>query len=307
MQYELAEGKLIFLGRQQFENEYLSTSISGMVEIRTFLLEKQEYFRLEVVKNGIVGKIICVEQDILKQPKQSVAFFLNGEELFLVNMGKENHVLQQVIEVILQDGQATKPIHVLLQLLAHYICCDVEYLQNMEAQCYQIEEALIEKEKQMDPSKRVMIFRKELLFKSFRYRQLADFLDTLCEDTTGLLGTEEENILRAYVRKVERMREQELLLRDYLMQLRDIYQQKLEERQNRTMQLLTVVTTFFFPLTLVTGWYGMNFQSMPEVHSPYGYFGVIVGCALLAIGEAVFFRKKVFPKTKSDSKNGSKI
>ena len=35
--------------------------------------------------------------------------------------------------------------------------------------------------------------------------------------------------------------------------------------KNRIMQILTIVTTIFLPLTLLVGWYGMNFAGMPEL------------------------------------------
>ncbi|GHU38115.1 cation transporter [Clostridia bacterium] len=49
------------------------------------------------------------------------------------------------------------------------------------------------------------------------------------------------------------------------------YDSKLAARTNDTVNKLTAVTLFFGPLTVVTGIYGMNFQFMPELLSPYGY------------------------------------
>ena len=45
---------------------------------------------------------------------------------------------------------------------------------------------------------------------------------------------------------------------------------------NQTMKLFTVITSIFFPLTIIVGWYGMNFQSMPEFAWKYGYLYVIL-------------------------------
>ena len=47
-------------------------------------------------------------------------------------------------------------------------------------------------------------------------------------------------------------------------------------KMNQTMKHLTVLTTIFFPLTIIVGWYGMNFQSMPEFLWKYGYLYVIL-------------------------------
>ena len=49
------------------------------------------------------------------------------------------------------------------------------------------------------------------------------------------------------------------------MQLREMHQTQVDIRQNEIMKFLTIVTTIFMPLTLIAGWYGMNFTYMPEI------------------------------------------
>ena len=53
-----------------------------------------------------------------------------------------------------------------------------------------------------------------------------------------------------------------------------------------------MVTTIFMPLTLIVGWYGMNFTNMPELDSPLGYPLVIVVSIAVIVGMLVFFKKK---------------
>ncbi|RGC79670.1 hypothetical protein DW241_17180 [Hungatella hathewayi] len=38
----------------------------------------------------------------------------------------------------------------------------------------------------------------------------------------------------------------------------------------------TAVRPMFFPLSLITRWYGMNFRNMPGLHYPYSYF-ILIG------------------------------
>ena len=81
-------------------------------------------------------------------------------------------------------------------------------------------------------------------------------------------------------------------LRDHTMQVRDLYNSQLEVRQNRTMTLLTVITTIFMPLTLIAGWYGMNFRYMPELEWPIAYPLVILVSIAIVVFCLILFRKK---------------
>lgn len=60
------------------------------------------------------------------------------------------------------------------------------------------------------------------------------------------------------------------------------YHLKLQNRTNDRLRLLTIVSTIFIPLTLITGIYGMNFRVMPELQWQFGYFGVLAGMVALA-------------------------
>ena len=62
--------------------------------------------------------------------------------------------------------------------------------------------------------------------------------------------------------------------------------------QNRVMKLLTIVTTIFMPLTLIAGWYGMNFSGMHELDWVYGYPAIIALAAAVIAGLVIWFKRK---------------
>lgn len=76
------------------------------------------------------------------------------------------------------------------------------------------------------------------------------------------------------------------------MQIRDLYKAHLDIKQNRIMTILTVVTTIFMPLTLIAGWYGMNFRYMPELEWRWSYPVVNIISVVIALGSLLFFKKK---------------
>ena len=84
------------------------------------------------------------------------------------------------------------------------------------------------------------------------------------------------------------------LLKENALQLRELYQAHQDAQQNRVMCILTVVTTLLLPLTLLTGWYGMNFVYMPELQWKYGYLVVIIAAVFIVVLEIIYFKKKKF-------------
>jgi len=61
---------------------------------------------------------------------------------------------------------------------------------------------------------------------------------------------------------------------------------------NRVMQILTIITVIFVPLTFLAGIYGMNFENMPELSTRTGYFVVIAIMVVIAVSQLVYFRRK---------------
>ena len=79
-------------------------------------------------------------------------------------------------------------------------------------------------------------------------------------------------------------------LLEYAQQVKDAYQAQIDAKQNSNMQFLTVISTIFFPLTLITGWYGMNFKDMPELDN--GYPGVVILSVVVILVCILIFKKK---------------
>lgn len=74
--------------------------------------------------------------------------------------------------------------------------------------------------------------------------------------------------------------------------LKDIYLSSLSLRMNKVIQLLTIISTIFIPLTFIVGIYGMNFENMPELDWEYGYFLILGIMAAIVLGMVVFFKTR---------------
>ena len=66
----------------------------------------------------------------------------------------------------------------------------------------------------------------------------------------------------------------------------------LGHRTNDIMRTLTVLTAVFLPLNLITGFFGMNFDTLPLIHSATGIWTAVGAMAVIGIGLIAYFRRK---------------
>jgi magnesium transporter len=79
--------------------------------------------------------------------------------------------------------------------------------------------------------------------------------------------------------------------RDTLSDLIELNSANLNNRLNGSMNLLTIITTLFIPLTLIAGIYGMNFLYMPELKWKLGY-PYALAVMLITAGIMYFIMKR---------------
>ena len=70
------------------------------------------------------------------------------------------------------------------------------------------------------------------------------------------------------------------------------YESAQQDKTNRRLGVLTILSAVFMPLTLIAGIYGMNFDVMPELHYKYAYPMALGGMALVAAALFAYFRSR---------------
>jgi magnesium transporter len=113
-------------------------------------------------------------------------------------------------------------------------------------------------------------------------------------EAVGKRGAERARVIFAYYQDVYdhtiRIVDSIDTYRDILSGLVDANLAVISNRTNDIMKVLTSVSIILMSIATLTGWYGMNFTNMPELHTKYGYpvaFGVAV---LVCAAEWRYFR-----------------
>jgi magnesium transporter len=119
---------------------------------------------------------------------------------------------------------------------------------------------------------------------------LRDLFNTLIRDESGLVTHDTAIFFRDCYDHTVRLMDVIESYRDLTASMMDIYLSSVEMRTNEIMRVLTVVSTVFIPLTFIVGLYGMNFENIPGLKTPYGFDICLVTMALLALGMLGVFR-----------------
>jgi magnesium transporter len=80
--------------------------------------------------------------------------------------------------------------------------------------------------------------------------------------------------------------------RDLVAGLFEIHFTVIATKTNDIMKTLAVVSAIILPLTLIAGIYGMNFDNMPELHSPYGYYATLAAMGILTLLLMIYFWRR---------------
>jgi len=171
---------------------------------------------------------------------------------------------------------------------------DHELLEQIEEEISDHEDRINTKKLDKDFNCQITDIRKRLLMLDNFYQQFIAIGEELEENTADIFQDEHLNYFRIFADRATRLSNNTRMLQEYSVQVREAYHAGLEYDLNKIMKLFTVVTTIFLPLTLIVGWYGMNFTTMPELTWKYGYLYVIVFSAIVAVICIIFFKKKKF-------------
>lgn len=168
---------------------------------------------------------------------------------------------------------------------------DMQRLDSLETAITN-EEALALKSSREDYLDNIYDYRRELLRLKRYYEQLTNILDNLSANDNDLFSDDGVRHFMILHGRVSRFCSGVMSLRDYVTQMREACQSQIDLEQNKLMRVFTVIASIFLPLTLIAGWYGMNFKYMPELSWRFGYPAVIALSVLICVLLIIWFKHK---------------
>ncbi len=246
--------------------------------------------KAEVNYDSLTGTFSIPDRDNISAPNITFAFALDEKGIVFID---DSGLVNELIGNIKRSKKWAKPSQerFIYDFLEQIVTKDQSILEAFDKELDDIE-SLILAGSGDDPSQRVNKIRSDLRDMRVHYEQLLDLSQELEENENNFFKADNVRYFHLFSQRTSRLHDLTNSLREYSIQIRDLYQSQLDVKQNRIMALLTIVTTVFTPLTLITGWYGMNFKYMPELEYRISYPLVILLSISVVISCLLFFKRK---------------
>ena len=246
--------------------------------------------KAEVNYDSLTGSFSIPDRKDLSKEDSKFALALDEKGIvFIDDSGKALELIENIRRA--KKWKFPSLERFIYDFLDQIVIDDLRLMEKYERELESMEKTIMEEEDDF-PSVRLNDIRSDIRDLRIHYEQLMDMGQEFEENENNFFKQENLRYFRLFLNRMARLHDSSTSLRDYTMQLRDQYKAHLDIKQNRIMTILTVVTTIFMPLTLIVGWYGMNFRYMPELEWRWGYPVIIAVSLLVALGCLLFFKKK---------------
>ena len=235
-------------------------------------------------------KSIFIRLKAERKDANTIPLFVIGiiegdEEITIIKVSGDFTIIESIIEYKSYFSISEVFSSILFSLIKN----DSDFLSLMEKEAEETEEKILEeKVTNFFPllTKRKRIVSK---FEAF-YLDMLSILDELedIEETSNKTLKQKLSRLEVYAGRIGQI----------ISEIRSEGESLQLDKENKIMEFLTVITTIFLPLTLLTGWYGMNWKGMKELDWKWGYLVFIVVSIITVAFEIVYFIKRGYFKRK---------
>lgn len=245
---------------------------------------------VELYPSYIIGSFSVPDKSDPTGDPDTMSFYLEADHLIFIGDGD---IAQKTLDKVAATGILTKPTtsHALYAFMKTLIADDFSWFSSMEDAMESLEDAMIGHHADIS-SQTIMSYRRAAMRMGSYYQQIGVMADLIADNENKVMSREEARAFGHITTHANHLSDRADMLREYSLQLYELHQTQIDLKQNSTMQILTIVTVMFAPLTLVTGWFGMNLTVMPGLDWPYMAGTIIALAAIMIIVMVVFFKKK---------------
>ena len=127
---------------------------------------------------------------------------------------------------------------------------------------------------------KINMLRKEMIFLKRNISPVREIINGILRSESSLIEDKTEKYFKDVYDHIVQANELAENYRDMMINLQDLYLSNVNLKMNEVMKVMAVVTCLLAPATVIGGIFGMNFNRIPWLHDPNGFF-IAVGIMLI--------------------------
>ena len=188
----------------------------------------------------------------------------------------------------LRTGGADYLCYTMLDLIVDHYFLVMEHLGD---QIEELEEEVVRSSTQRSLAK-INMLRKELIVLKRNMAPVRDLVNGFIRSDSELLDDRSTKYFKDVYDHIVQANDLTETYRDMMINMHDLYLNNVNLKMNEVMKVMAIVTCLLAPATVIGGIFGMNFETIPWLHNPYGFFGAVAVMLIIPIWMLWLFRKR---------------
>lgn len=245
---------------------------------------------VDIYPSYIVGSLAVPSKTSLTEPPLLFAFYMDEHMLVFVD---DDHTAETVLKHVINIGvlSDTTTGHCLYVFFKELLVDDLTFLADFEDRMESIEEHMLGSHAAVQ-SNAIMEYRRQSMRFGVYYQEIATMASILSDNENKLMNAQASRAFDHIENLADRLARRAETLKEYSLQLHELQQTRIDLKQNSIMQIFTIVTVLFAPLTLITGWFGMNLSVIPGLDWPFMWITLILAAVICTAALLALFKWK---------------
>lgn len=283
---EAAHGKLVWLHFNLMDvraREWIAKS--GFLPERAagFLLGTDGRIRLDRLEDGIVGVLGDLHHDFDLDPESlGLIRFYAVDGVLVTGRRHPLMAVDRLRREAIAGVNLSSPVSLLAHLLSHLAESFETIISSLGDKVDDIEDRILAGRFHTESARLAEARRLMSRLRRHLNAERHELTDILTQLPAWCTEADEANLRRA-VGRLEAFGQDLDLLYERGRFLQEEIASRLGEGTNRNLYVLSIVTTIFLPMTLITGLFGINVGGMPWLEDHLGFWWVVFGMFATAV------------------------